>query len=94
MPPLLWKLLIMRSPPANQIAPASFTIQTVGCNMPAPTIAVALHAMPIFTIAVLSLKRFKFNKINMITARDFPALPIDTPRYHCYLVARNQAGLL
>jgi hypothetical protein len=47
-----------------------------------------LHAMPFFMILALSLKCLIFNKINEITSRDFPACPIDTRKYHCYLVAR------
>ena len=47
-----------------------------------------LHAMPFFMIPARSLKCFIFNKINMITSRDFTACPIDTHEHHCYLVAR------
>ena len=36
----------------------------------------------------LHLKCIIFNKINCIASRDFPACPIDTRNFRCYLVAR------
>ncbi len=47
-----------------------------------------LHAIPFFMIPPLTLNCIIFNKFNKMTSHDFPACPIDTRKYHCYLVAR------
>jgi hypothetical protein len=47
-----------------------------------------LHAIPLFVVPALSSKYLIFNNINTITSRDFPACPIDTRKFRCYLVAR------
>jgi hypothetical protein len=47
-----------------------------------------LHAMPFFVVLAFSSKCRIFNNINAITSRVFPACPIDTRKFRCYLVAR------
>jgi hypothetical protein len=47
-----------------------------------------LHAIPLFVVLALSIKCLIFNNINKITARVFPACPIDTRKFSCYFVAR------